>query len=273
MDPELLSKIMKFQEKFEKYDLSICPQDENIILTQFGVTLYTRVFSKIVPNFQRLTINKSIENNNNTTITDIKYLKNPPEECVTKYNRANLKRQSVLYGTFLLPTALNENNPDIGDLFTISYWELKNENNPLLIYPVIDFFKTRNLQLKQVFIESIKDFPENVKDEIIRDSCIIASYFKKYVEKGKEINYTFSAHIANKIFNEIYNGDVEAIIYPSVKDGTDADNIVIKPDAFNSKYKLAKVSENIVDTKKSGVIIFHELKTTNKFDKKILMWN
>ena len=274
MDTNYLNGFRKLQEKIEKFDLSISPEDEDILLAQLmEVRLLTFGFSKIVPDFQRLTINKSLPENNNTTITEIKFLKNPPEKSVTKYNRANLKNQSVLYATFILPTALSENNPDLGDLVTISYWELIAENNPLIVYPVFDFYKTRNMQLKQEFAKAIKDYPEDLKDVIIIDNCLVASYFSKYVEKGKEINYTFSAHLADKIFNKIHNGKIEAIIYPSVKDVTRTDNIVIKPNVFNSKYKLAEVRESLVISKKNGTILLHELNRTKKFEKEIIIWD
>jgi len=274
MDSDYLNSFRKLQEKIEKLDLSISPEDEEILLAQLmKVNLLTFGFSKIVPNFQRLTINKTLPDNSNSTITEIKFLKNPPENSVTKYNRANLKNQSVLYATFILPTALLENNPGLGDLVTISHWELINENTPLIVYPVFDYYQTRNLQLKQEFTKLIKDYPSDLQDIIIIDNCLVASYFSKYVEKGKEINYTFSAHIADRIFNKMYNGQIEAIIYPSVKDVTRTDNIALKPNVFNSKYKLVKVSESVVVSKGNGSILLHEQKSTNKFGDEIILWN
>lgn len=274
MDSNYLNSFRELQEKIEKLDLSISPEDEKILLAQLmDVNLLTFGFSKIVPNFQRLTINKTLPDNNNSTIKEIKFLKNPPENLVTKYNRANLKKQSILYATFILPTALLENNPDLGDLVTISHWKLINEDTPLIVYPVFDYYKTRDFQLKQEFTKAIKDYPSNLQDVIIIDNCLVASYFSKYVEKGKEINYTFSAHLADWIFNKMYNGKIEAIIYPSVKDITRSANIAIKPNVFNSKYKLVEVHESIVVSKVNGNILLHEQKRTNKFDNEIILWN
>lgn len=273
MDADYLNVFRKLQEDIEKLDISSSPQDEEILVERLmELKLFFFGFSKIIPDFKRLTINKSLPNNDNSTITEIKFLKNPPPESVTKYNRANLKNQSILYATFLLPTALNENNPDLGDLVTVSYWELKKDNNPLVVYPVFDFFKTKSMQLKKEFIKGIKDYPEGLKDIAIIDSCLVASYFSKYVEKGKEINYTFSAHLADKIFNKIYNGQIEAIIYPSVKDITRTDNIAIKPDIFNARYKLVEVRESVVASKGNGAILLQELKRTKDFDEKKIKW-
>jgi hypothetical protein len=273
MDNDYFNSFKKLQEDIEKIDISSSQQDEEILVNQLmDLKLFAFGFLKIVPSVQRLTINKSLPDNDNSTITEIKFLKNPPPESVTKYNRANLKNQSVLYATFLLPTALNENNPDLGDLVTFSYWELKKENNPLIVYPVFDFYKTKNMQLKQEFTKGIKNYPEDLKNVVILDNCLVASYFSKYVEKGKEINYTFSAHLADKIFNKIYNGQIEAIIYPSVKDVTRTDNIAIKPDVFNAKYKLVEVRESSVVSKKNGSILLQELKRTKNFDERIIKW-
>jgi len=273
MDSHYFESFNVLHDAIEKFDISSSPQDEEALIEQLACfEILTFSFSKVVPNFQRLTINKNLPDNNNSTVNLINFLKNPPVDSVTKHGRANLKGQTMLYGTFLLPTALAENNPDIGDLITISYWKLKNENSPLTVYPVFDYFKTKNFQLKQAFTTLIKDYPEVFKDILIIDSCLVASCFSKYIEKGKEINYTLSAHYANRILHEMHNGEINAIIYPSVKDTTRVDNIAIKPNVFNDMYKLAEVRESLVVSKENGMILLHEQKRTKNFEDNLIIW-
>jgi len=47
----------------------------------------------------------------------------------------------------------------------------------------------------------------------------------------------------------------------------------LKPNVFNSKYKLVKVSESVVVSKGNGSILLHEQKSTNKFGDEIILWN
>ena len=275
MEDKYLDKLNKLLEVVESLDLSSSPEEElNILNFLEGLNFLTLGFFKVVPHFERLTINKSLPDNSNETITELKYLKNPPPKYVKKYGRANLKNQSVLYATFNYPTALSENNPDVGDLVTISQWGLKIENTPLFVYPVFDYFNSSDYQLKALFNKEIEKHSEKLKDLFIVDSCFIAGCFCKYVEKGKEINYTLSAHIADKIFNKMYNGKIEAIIYPSVKDDADDSvNIALKPKVFNEKYKLLEVKESVVLSNDNGIIGLKEIKRTKYYDKKNIKWD
>lgn len=273
MDRQFDASFQRLKNKIEKLDISLSPEDEKLILSQLNeLNFLIHGYSRIIPSFERLTINKSLPDNDNSTINEIKFLKNPPEESVLKYNRANLKRQSVLYATFILPTTISEMNPDLNNLVTISKWKLKTENTPLIIYPVFDYFLSKNFQLKNEFEKAIEKYPQDLKDIIIYDGCFIAACFSKYVEKGKEINYTLSAHIADKIFNKMYNGQIEALIYPSVKDVTKSDNIAIKPDTFNNKYKLEEVRESVVVSKSNDKVFLKQLKRTKEFDEKNILW-
>ena len=64
MNSDYLNDFRKLQEKIEKSDLSISPEDEEILLTKLiEVKLMSFGFSKIVLNFQRLTINKTLSGN------------------------------------------------------------------------------------------------------------------------------------------------------------------------------------------------------------------
>ncbi len=239
---------LRYLEDIDKVDLTNSSIEENRIITELKhfKPLYF-AFCKIIPELQRLTINKKLSKNNNETITKFGDLKNPPDEIVKKlnrYGRANLKNQSVLYASFILPTLIKETNPDVGDLVTISRWKLKNEDTPLFVSPIIDYAKCKDYQLLEVFEKALLQEPKDWQVMFFQHYCLTVKHFGKYVERGKDINYIFSAHLADKIFHEIYGGKVEANIYPSVHDSGTTSNIAIKPDVFNEKYEIEEITES-----------------------------
>lgn len=109
------------------------------------------------------------------------------------------------------------------------------------------------------------------KNALIIDSCLVASCFSKAIEKAKDINYVLSAFYANKILHEMHDGEIDAIIYPSLKDTTRVDNIAIKPIIFNKLYKLSEVRISSF-FKKKGVISLKELKKTENFEDNNIIW-
>ena len=270
MEFELDQAFLKYIEDIDKVDLTAMPFDENKIISELKLfNPLCFAFSKVVPCLQRLTINRYLSNNNNETITDLKLLKNPPLdvlEKLNKYGRANLKDQSVLYATFLLPTLIKETRPEVGDLVTISKWKLKNEHTPLIVSPIIDYPKCKDYQLRNEFEKALLQQPKEWQKIRFRHYCLIAKHFGKYIEKGKDINYIFSAHFADKIFHEIYDGRIEAIIYPSVQDSGTTSNIAIKPDVFNDKYEIDEISESVVYSNDSHSLFLKSIKSTQKVD-------
>lgn len=163
-----------------------------------------------------------------------------------------------------------ETRPDVGDLVTISKWKLKNENTTLVVYPIIDYPSRYNDQIiNQMRNEFEKVLLTHTKEQqkiIFQDNCIIAKHFSKYVEKGKDINYIFSAHFADKIFHEIDDGKIEAIIYPSVQNSGTTNNIAIKPDVFNEKYEIDEICESVVCLNDGYSFFLQSIKSTQKVD-------
>ena len=270
-----------FEENFKhlikeihKLDLSLSPSDENIVISMLNTFQpWFFGFSKVVPSFERMTINRTLPNNNGETIHELKYLKNPPPESISRYGRANLKGQSILYATFILPTIIFEMKPKVGDLVTISKWELKIPETNLLVYPIIDYPNCKDYQLLNEFEKAIKNYPKGFQDIIINDYNLIAQCFCKYVEKGKDINYIFSAHFADRILNEFYEGKIEAIIYPSVQDPLNSANIALKPSSFEGKYKIFEIFESIVYSNDGNSLFLKRIKTTRNVDPNgIIIW-
>jgi hypothetical protein len=261
-------------QEIHKLDLSISPSDENSVISMLKTFQpWFFGFTKVVPSFERMTINRTLPNNNGETIHELKYLKNPPPESISKYGRANLKGQSILYATFILPTIIFEMKPKVGELVTISKWELKIPETNLLVCPIIDYPNCRDYQLLNEFEKALKTCPKGFQDIIINDYNLIAQCFSKYVEKGKDINYIFSAHFADQIFNELYDGKIEAIIYPSVQDPVNSANIALKPSAFEEKYKIFEICESIVYSNDGNSLFLKRIKTTRNVDPNgIIIW-
>jgi hypothetical protein len=265
MNFELDPSFIKHLEDIDKVDITTSTIEENLIISDlkhFNPLCFA--FNKVIPNIQRLTINRNLRDNNNETINELEFLKNPPKEVLHKYGRANLKYQSILYATFILPTLIKETNPDVGDLVTISKWKLKNEDTPLIVSPIIDYAKCNDYQLKNEFRNELQKYSTEWQKVIFQNYCLIARHFGKYVEKGKDINYIFSAHFADKIFHEIYDGKIEAIIYPSVQDSGTTSNIAMKPDVFNAKYEIDEICESIVYSKDNHSLFLKSIKSTKK---------
>ena len=270
MNIKLDQAFLKYLEDIDKVDLTTSSIEEDLIISELKLFKPLHfAFNKVIPDLQRLTINKKLSNNNNETITKLDDLKNPPDEIVKKlnsYGRANLKNQSVLYASFILPTLIKETNPDVGDLVTISKWRLKNEDTPLIVSPIIDYAKCNDYQLRIEFEKALLQEPKEWQVMIFQHYCLTAKHFGKYIEKGKDINYIFSAHFADKIFHEIYDGKIEAIIYPSVQDAGTTSNIAIKPYVFNEKYNIDEICESVVFSNNGYSLFLKAIKSTHKVD-------
>jgi len=224
-------------------------------------------YNKVIPFFERLTINKNIVNDNTKSIEHLKNLKYRPLdnlESITNYGRANLKYQSVFYASINTPTPILETNPQEGDLVTISKWIVIDDSIPLLVCPIIDYPNEKDFQLLIEFESVLKQQTRELQEMIIQDSQYLSKCFSKYVEKGKDLNYIFSANIADIIFNEYNYGGIEAIIYPSVQDSTKSNNIALKPDVLESKYRIYEIDECVVEVKNNNSIYLRKIKQTNK---------
>lgn len=209
------------------------------------------VMGHVFPEIHRLTVNRRVTGNNKR-IKDIKLLKYPPADKVTKYGRCNLPKQSVLYASFMKMTTMSELKPRIGDLITETTWRVK-DNQGLLYCPIFknqptkkDFINPRTLEINNLYEKQLKDFPEKIKNQIDALVQFVADNFTKRVHPERHIDYIFSAYFSNKIFNEFENGTIEAIYYPSVQDGLSFENLAIKSSVFDNKYQLAEVKDSVV---------------------------
>lgn len=200
-------------------------------------------FYKDVPEFLRLTINRTLPNGKNERLSDVKWLYPRDPATVNEYGRMNLKKETIFYGSSILPTLINEVKPKIGDVVTLSEWSIKDPKTKLLVFPSFkaDKIDYDFLSAQSLFFEKLKSYPPAEQSIILVQQNLLANIFSKKI--GIKSNYVFSASIANNILSKVYDGQIEAIIYPSVQDPAKVSNIAIKPKVFLEKFYLSSIRE------------------------------
>lgn len=236
------------------------------------------------PTLERITINKRIHGTNKR-IRNIDFLKYPPKDKVKKYGRCNLKNTSVFYASPMITTALSEMKPKVGDLITKSIWKLK-ENHTFKICPIFHIqpnngtLNPRTFELEKTFFKEVnKNYEENFRDAVINLSKFIAYHFSKRVDPAKnDRDYIFSAYFADRLMNELDNGTIEGILYPSVQEHLSFENVVLKAEIFDKYYILNEVHESIVIKDPSdggGGLLMRGINDCKDFDfeKKVINWS
>ncbi len=234
------------------------------------------------PEIVRLTINKKILGSNKR-IHDINHLKYPPAHLVKSYGRCNLPGQSVLYASYGMLSILSEMKPELGDLITISTW--KNVENATLTFcpvflnqPPDGSINLRSHRYERQFQKLLKDIPKNATIAIEFLNQFVADAFsKRFKHNSNDINYLISAYFANQMLYKFKEHGIEAIFYPSVQQKLAFENLAIKPEVFDAKYKLVKVQEDIVvkTPRDGGGGYFQEgigECTSFDFDSRIILW-
>lgn len=252
-------------------------------LDQISTFISSPIFKIGFPQLQRVTINKNLPNKKNERINDINKLKYPPSDDVKKYGRANNVGQSIFYGTidsYLI--ALNEMKPKVGDLITVSTWRLRDDES-LSVSPIFKITSEDNithnelsLRFSIVYQKLLKHHAKEVAEQIEELLQFIAECFAKDVEYGNNYDYFMSSYFANKFFSELDNGNVEALVYPSVKVKLKFSNIAIKPEVFDKKYQLLEVEENIIreiPKKKDSGYLSKVTGWTRKFKNREILWS
>ena len=231
-----------------------------------------------IDSFERISINSRLFKGEEKRINEIELLKNPPERCVKKYGRANLIKQSVLYGTFDFLTAINEMRPVEGNLLTKSKWKLKSSYdlkiatifNPNITNKPCENLRTLNARIN--YSKKRKSLDDNSKEQINIILTNLSDIFAKEVDDNNHYDYYLSSYFANKIFYQFDNSTIDAIIYPSVRQDNLLSNIVIKPTIFNKNYKLESVEEKKVIEVKKDICEVEPISRSDKFGGDTIIW-
>jgi hypothetical protein len=247
-----------------------------------NVTLLTGLtYKQKISTFQRITVNPKIFAGQNKRITEIKYLTNPPKELVNTFGRANSPGESILYATFDPITALSEMRPNIGDLITISKWRLKTEYD-LTVTPVFknstkngEVHNEMSFRANIEYRKQLKQYDEQLQKQLDIILQFVADCFNKDVNDGNHFDYFLSSHYANRLLWELQNGEIDAILYPSVRQSLTLTNIALKPLVFKTNYELELVEESVVTqnlSKASRGWLMEGTGYSKIFDDKNIIW-
>ena len=261
--------------KWEKWLLIALPQ---------SLPLFTHLIAFLeFPKLERITINKRILGSNKR-IHNIDYLKYPLADKVLRYGRCNLKNESIFYGAPMVTTAISEMRPKVGDLKTKSIWKIK-EIHTFKVCPIFHIQPSNGtmnpgtFEMKQGFYQEVNEnFKGNTREAVINLTKFIAFHFSKPVNPENDRDYLFSAFFANRLLNELDDGTIEGIYYPSVKEKLSFENLALKADTFDKHYLLDEVKESIVIKDPSdGGGGFLQFGTTGckefKYDEKKILWS
>lgn len=167
-------------------------------------------------------------------LTEIDELLAPPVDFCN-FGRCNMPKQQVAYCALDEASAYWETKPQHGDVITISRFKLK--PGAKAVCSVIRKEKTANPKIAHE-LQKVYYLLEEFFVEV----------FSLPVERSRPRDYLFSALIsADQLFYPIpSDGNIEAIIYPSVQRKKMGDNIAIKNDLLLDKYDLYSVETKFI---------------------------
>nr|WP_315177316.1 hypothetical protein [uncultured Flavobacterium sp.] len=197
------------------------------------------------------------ENQPHKKVSDISYIPDTELHVIKEFGRVNKKGESMFYGAFHYPTASFETlskGVDFRNLgsgmVSVGTW-LINERlkivqlppskkywNKLNAITTFDLVKSSDAKIDEE-ISIIKSLVEKEIDYEILE--LFGDAFANF-EIECEQDYYLSNYYKDRIFNKILGFKVpeeyDAIIYASVPNANESDNIVIKPEAVDKKMKF-----------------------------------
>ena len=273
----LTSSLNKYLQKntINESDLKSIQSQLDILFYHLPLPTYNCIPARL----ERLTINERLPQGNNDRINEIKYLKYPPKESVTKFGRCNILNQPILYGSFNFHTVIDELKPNVGKVITHTEWALKKEA-PLKLFPI--FFITNigngphnpmSLDIKELHEHYASLHLEGIRKCFDLSMEFLAKCFAKEVDRNNHFDYFLSAYISNKILS-IDSLNYDGIIYPSVQARLGCSNMAIRPKVFDEKFKLIEVCHeiNLIENGKSGINHVQSRSTNFDLENEIIIW-
>lgn len=211
----------------------------NINMTFWADTYPTKLF--------RVTNNKHLYEGAKVKLQLIDDLLGPPLNK-SYYGRCNLPNESVFYSALDFKTAIWETKPDVGDLITVSEWEIKDGeklNTHNIFNPSINNLSKESIDAYNAWINSKNKIDSNL-GKIFEDIMLFfTEEFMKIVSYNERENYLFSSILSSRFLqaNEDKNGfKIEAIAYPSVKMQYGLTNLAISNDLVLKKLNLNSIT-------------------------------
>lgn len=247
-------------ELFDRIDLVMLTDDQERIVKNYLRAIFTMMpylHNDIYPEkIFRVTVLKD-EFLENGKLRDPAFLSYPPLNLVRErgiYNRANSPNRTVFYGSIWENVALLEMKPPTGSRIVVSTWEY-NTTEPMYAFP-ISLASGINNELADKASQAFEAFCENshplfaewmegilrfIANQFISDSLPV---------NPKRYDYLFSAFFSDKILTpfppEVNMQSLDCILYPSVACEHKADNLAIRPEVFDRRFRLASVKESTV---------------------------
>jgi len=212
---------------------------QNVIFTFFADTYPTKLF--------RVTNNKFLYDGQKVKLEKVTDLVGPPIGK-SNHGRCNLKGESVFYAALDFNTAIWETRPEVGDLITVSEWEIKpgeKLNTHYIFHPTLTEVNKDSSDAYIAWLESKKEInPELIEvfDELI---LFLTEQYMKKVSDNEKQNYLFSANYSSRLIQQKpdRNGfKIDAVCYPSVRMEYGLTNLAIFNDCVFDKLQLNKIT-------------------------------
>ncbi|WP_281337068.1 hypothetical protein [Flavobacterium eburneipallidum] len=211
----------------------------NINMTFWVDTYPTKLF--------RVTNNKYLYGGEKVKLQIIDDLLGPPLN-ESYYGRCNLPNESVFYSALDFKTAIWETKPEVGDLITVSEWQIKDGeklNTHNIFNPNVFNLSKESKDAYKAWIDS-KNKRDSTLGEIFEDVMLFfTEEFMKVVDSDKKENYLFSSILSSRFLqakNDENGFKIEAIVYPSVKMQYGLTNLAISNDLVLKKLNLNSIT-------------------------------
>lgn len=204
----------------------------------------------------------NLENRPHPKVADINYIQETELHKIKEFGRVNRKGESMFYGALGYPTACFETlskgidfkNMGFG-MVSVGTWRITKPLNIVQLpyskkywnklNDITDFniIKTSNEKIEKQNNKIKQLINDDLSFEIL---TLFADAFANF-EIECEQDYYLSNYFKDRVFNNI-NGfkvkeDFDTILFPSVPNAYESDNIVIKPSAVDSKLKFIEAMQ------------------------------
>lgn len=154
------------------------------------------------------------------------------------YDKEEMKYTRIVGASEISSLMRNSDVIEGWSRMTFGNWEVTEDISlATIIDPTIDYEHPYLNNLKNKYLEFLKEMPEDVRENTIKCLKFLSSEFSKYVSSGNNHEYLISAK-----FTEIFTktSAYDGVVYPSVQSKGYGLCVAIHPRAMN-KLKLTKV--------------------------------
>lgn len=219
-----------------------------------------------------------------------KELSYPPPNLVTSNNRANRAGTSMFYAASDFKTMFEEITPPHGSFIYVSYWWIK---NPMYVVPIGYTSEVIKLLGSNMVVNTfISD--ERYHSKVSKDYRT-AYYYREFTrqniidnKRGYNLSIAIAEHFFtpaildasknNSIYQNVYLDELgrtskvaDAIIYPTVRNNGNGNNLAIRPEFVESSLELKRVDCFKLDFKEKANLKL--VRFANYSNKQNLQWH